>query len=176
MAKQEQQTTKEAIATVTDRAKAGGHKTEVKDSTGEGQIVRVEQEPGVYRETTVVGSAFSKPPMADGAPDLAGAPVTATLPKRVTIAAEPPTETLAMGRRPVSAREREAPAVRAATASAQANLSVALLRGGDRVVNPVDCVDIYKPTEIIELQAGAVVPKGKVLIPRNLVNQDALAE
>lgn len=120
---------------------------------------------------------YSKPPLADGDPNprnFVEAPVSDA--KRTTISADPVPEAFFAGRHPVSDKERNSPACLAATDSARANLSLALLRGGDRVVATVDCVDIYHPRETIELQAGAVVPDGKVYIPRNLVHADAFAK
>jgi len=121
---------------------------------------------------------YNKPPLADGDPNPRNFvhEEPASNAKRVTIAAKPVPEVIMAGRHPVSDKERNSPACLAATDSARANLSLALLRGGDRVVATVDCVDIYHPRETIELQAGAVVPDGKVYIPRNLVLADALAE
>jgi hypothetical protein len=145
-------------------------------------IHRTETAPGVFEEITVVsdgGVRLGGPPLAATVPDYVGDPRPTAAPERLpreVVGAEPPTVVLADDRRRVTAAEINAPAVRAATASAQANLGICLLRAGDRVAQPVECVDIHDPGAIIELQAGAVVPEGKTLIPANLVNLWMLAD
>jgi hypothetical protein len=134
---------------------------------------RVETAPGVFSESTVVERITGKPPMASGPVDLVRPPVAQEL-ERSTVAAEPPTVTVLEDRRRVTMQELESPAVRAATESARANLAVCLLRPGDRVTQPVDCLDIFDPRAIIGLQVGAIVPPGNALIPANLVNRSLL--
>jgi len=85
-------------------------------------------------------------------------------------AEEAPAPTVALK---VTREERFAPAVMAASASAQANLANCLLRPGRVLDHAVDCVDIYFPEQgIITIPAGGTVPEGNPLIPANLVHLD----
>lgn len=170
------QQTSEGVKAVTAAAEAEGSTVTTEPSEGEGTIVRVEQAEGVYRETVVLDNVVTgNAPLADGPTAITSAPRGVVMP-RETIAAEPPTEQIVLNRRPVYDREREAPVVRAATASTQANLHIALLREGDRVIAPVECYDIYDPSRIYELQAGAVVPAGKIFLPRHQVAEHLLEQ
>lgn len=126
-----------------------------------------------------VAPAVSASPLveAEPAPRVGGdAPVLAPPPHvDEVIGAEPDPVQEVVGPPRVSAEEFASPVVRAANASALANLEKVLLRAGQRVHAALAAIDIHSGKRV-HLEAGARVPEGRVLIPRNLVREDRLPE